>query len=167
MNLIQQLTIVAIMKVTQIMQRTRAIMVIEDDPDDQELLEETFRSLDYPNPVIFFSDGHEALNYLHQTDAPPAIIISDINMPKINGIEIRKRINRSPELRKLDIPFVFLTTLSQKGSVGDACSVSDHGFFTKPNSMEDLRNTIKTILEYWVQRHTPALYFRQPDRANS
>ena len=144
------------------MQRTRPIMIIEDDLDDQELLQETFRSLDYPNPVIFFSNGKDALNYLHQTSAPPALIISDINMPRMNGFEVKKRIDRSPELGKLDIPFVFLTTQSSKNA--EACSVSDHRFFTKPNTMVDLHNTIKTIVEHWVPRYSGALYIRQPER---
>ena len=148
------------MEFTNSMQRTRPIMIIEDDMDDQELLQETFRSLDYPNPVIFFSNGNDALNYLRQTSAPPALIISDINMPKMNGFEIRKTINKSPDLGKLDIPFVFLTTQLQKSA--DACSVSDHRFFTKPNTMVGLRNTIRTILEHWVPSYTAARYARQP-----
>ena len=148
------------------MQGTRPIMVIEDDMDDQELLQETFRSLNYPNPVIFFSNGSDALNYLHQTSSPPALIISDINMPKINGIEIRNRINASPELGRLDIPFVFLSTLSQKEAIVDSGSLHDYCFFTKPYRMADLRHTIKTIVEYWVPRYTPVLYFRQPEQAN-
>ena len=130
-------------------------MVIEDDLDDQDLLEEAFRTLDYPNPTIFFSNGYDALNYLHQCSAPPALIISDINMPKINGIEILKRINRTPELKKLDIPFVFLTTLSQKEAAASSNSVSGQPFFTKPTTMEGLRNVIRSIMEYRVQRGAP------------
>jgi CheY-like chemotaxis protein len=87
-------------------------------------------------------------------------------MPKMNGFEIRKRIDKSPELRKLEIPFVFLTTLSKNGAVANANSIDDHGFFTKPNTMDDLRITIKSIVEYWVQRTTPALYLRQSDRSH-
>ena len=139
------------MTVTHCTESARAIMIIEDDMDDQELLKETFSDLNYPNPVIFFSNGKDALNYLHQTSAPPALIISDINLPKMNGLEIKNRIYESSELRKLDIPFVFLTTLSESDADANVYSRSDHGFFTKPNTMEDLRNTIKTIAEYWVQ----------------
>ena len=151
------------MTFTRSMQWSRPIMIIEDDMDDQELLKETFRTLDYPNPVIFFSNGTDALKHLHQTSVPPVLIISDINMPKMNGFDVRKSINRSPELRKLDLPFVFLSTLAQKDAVDDACTIPDHSFFTKPNSMEGLRRTIKTIVEYWVQRYTPCLYISKPE----
>jgi CheY-like chemotaxis protein len=148
------------------MQGARAIIVIEDDMDDQEFITEAFNALNYTNPVIFFSNGNDALDYLHQTSDPPVLILSDINMPKMNGFEVKKRINKSPELRKLDIPFVFLSTLSKKEAVSNAHSLTDHDFFTKPYSMGDLRNTIKDIVEYWVRRYSPAPYNPQPANYN-
>jgi CheY-like chemotaxis protein len=140
------------------MMRSGPIMIIEDDRDDQELLEETFSTLNYPNEVIFFANGIEALEYLDKTSTPPALIISDINMPVINGFEIKKKINRDSDLRNRCIPFIFFTTAAQKCAVVDAYSLSDQGFFSKPNSMENLRNTIKTIVDYWLRSYTPALY---------
>ena len=137
-------------------------MIIEDDMDDQELLEETFSILDYPNPVIFFSNGNEALEYLLETNTPPVLIISDINMPKISGIEVREKINSNKKLQKLQIPYVFFTT-AQKATVVDACSLSDYGFFTKPNTMLEIQNTIKTIMEYWLECYTPSLFIKQAD----
>jgi CheY-like chemotaxis protein len=131
------------------------IIVIEDDRDDQELLEETFSSLNYPNPVIFFTNGNDFLEYLGKTRTSPALIISDINMPKIDGFEIKRAINGNKDLQKLHVPFVFFTTSAQKSAVSDAFSLSDQGFFSKPNSMENLRHTIKTIVDYWLASHTP------------
>jgi DNA-binding NtrC family response regulator len=143
--------------ILQAMQRTGPIIVIEDDRDDQEFLEAAFSILDFPNPIIFFSNGHDALEYLHQTVAPPVLIISDINMPLINGFEVRQRINHSRKLRDLNIPFVFLTTGTQYEAVINAYSIADQGFFTKPNSMEGLRDIIKIIVEYWVHSYRPGL----------
>src|SRR5688572_15475822 len=128
------------------MQKTGPIMIIEDDMDDQEFLEETFSILDYPNPVIFFSNGNEALEYLLETNTPPVLIISDINMPIISGIEVREKINSNKKLRELRIPYVFFTT-AKKASVVNECSLADHDFFTKPNTMLEIQNTIKTIME--------------------
>jgi CheY-like chemotaxis protein len=144
------------------MKKTGPIIIIEDDMDDQEVLEETFSILDYPNPVIFFSDGNEALEYLLETNTPPVLIISDINMPKISGIEIREKINSDEKLQKLQIPYVFFTT-AEKATVVGACSLSDHGFFTKPNTILEIQNTIKIILEYWLERYTPSLFIKQAD----
>ena len=143
------------------MGKTGPIVIIEDDRDDQELLEETFSVLDYPNPVIYFTDGNEALKYL-ETNIPPVLIISDIDMPKISGIEIREKINSNKKLQKLKIPYVFFTT-AQRAAVVGTCSLSDHGFFTKPNTVLEIQNTIKTILEYWLERYTPSLLIKQAD----
>ena len=137
-------------------------MIIEDDMDDQEFLEETFSILDYPNPVIYFSNGNEALVYLLETNTPPVLIISDINMPEISGIEVREKINSNKKLQKLQIPYVFFTT-AQKATVEDACSLSDYGFFTKPNTILEIQNTIKTIMEYWLECYTPSLVMKQAD----
>ena len=136
-------------------------MIIEDDRDDQELLEETFSILDYPNPVIFFSNGQEALEYLLEANTPPVLIISDINMPKMNGLETREKIISNNQLQQLQIPFVFLTTAAPKATVLDAFSLSDQGFFVKPNTMHELQNTIKTIVEYWLGSYTPTLFHNQ------
>jgi CheY-like chemotaxis protein len=144
------------------MKKTGPIMIIEDDMDDQEILEETFLILDYPNPVIFFSNGNEALEYLLETNTPPVLIISDINMPEISGIEIREKINSDKKLQNLQIPYVFFTT-AQKSSVLSECSLSDYGFFTKPNTMLEIQNTIKNIMEYWLECHTPSLVIKQAD----
>jgi len=137
-------------------------MIIEDDRDDQEMLEETFSLLDYPNPVIFFTNGNEALEYLLETNTPPVLIISDINMPKISGIEVREKINSNVKLQNLQIPYVFFTT-TEKAAVEGTCSLSDYGFFTKPNTMLEIQNIIKTIVEYWLGCCTPSLLIDQTD----
>ena len=137
------------------------IMIIEDDMDDQEFLEETFSILDYPNPVIYFSDGNEALEYLLETKIPPVLIISDVNMPKISGIEIREKINSNEKLQKLQIPYVFFTT-AQRAMVVGSCSLSDYGFFTKPSTMREMQNTIKSIVEHWLGCYTPR-FIKQND----
>lgn len=133
-------------------------MVIEDDRDDQELLEETFSSLSYPNQVIFFRNGDEALTYLKKANTPPVLIISDVNMPKVDGFEVKKEINGSRQLQNLHIPFVFFTTSARREAVVSAFALSDQGFFSKPYNMEDLRKTIKTIVDYWLRCHTPGVY---------
>lgn len=132
-------------------------MIIEDDKDDQELLEETFSTLDYPNLVIFFTNGNEALEYLLQANTPPVLIISDVNMPNISGFEIREKINNNKKLQRLQIPYVFFTTAAQKATVEGRYSLPDQGFFKKPNTMHDFQNTIKTIVEYWLGSYAPSI----------
>ena len=75
------------------------IIVIEDDRDDQELLVEIFHSLGYENQIIYFHDGNDALAYLNKTDVQPFLILSDINMPKLNGFELRNKIFTDQQLQ--------------------------------------------------------------------
>jgi CheY-like chemotaxis protein len=69
------------------------IIVIEDNLADQRILVEIFKNLNYENELLFFNDGLEALEFLNKADKIPFLIISDINMPKINGFELRSRIH--------------------------------------------------------------------------
>ena len=138
------------------MNKNGPIVIIEDDIDDQEILEVIFQKLDYKNKVVFFSDGNEALEYLNKTEIIPFLILSDINMPKINGFELRSRIHTNELLQVKCIPYLFFTTTANKESVIDAYAMSVQGFFVKPNSYEKLENTIRKIMEYWKECIAPS-----------
>jgi CheY-like chemotaxis protein len=63
---------------------------------------------------MFFDDGNAALNFLMKTEVEPFIILSDINMPKLNGIDLREKIHKNEQLRFKSIPFLFLSTREKK-----------------------------------------------------
>jgi len=140
------------------MQKQGPIIVIEDDRDDQEILDEIFKKLNYPNKVIFFSDGYAALDYITQTNVQPFLILSDINMPKLDGFELRKKIHNNEELRVRCIPYLFFTSGADRKAVTDAYSMSAQGFFIKPGRMIDLENTIRKIIDYWLECYAPNQY---------
>lgn len=140
------------------MNKTGPIIVIEDDIDDQEMLEEIFLKLGYKNKIVYFADGNEALEYLNQTDVQPFLILSDINMPRINGFELRSKVFTNEQLQTKCIPYLFFTTSATKKSVTDAYALSVQGFFQKPNSMKGLENTIRKIIEYWQECIAPSQY---------
>ncbi|MDB5247972.1 MAG: histidine kinase [Segetibacter sp.] len=125
------------------------IIFVEDDLDDQELLKDALQELKIPNDYKFFANGLEALYYLETTADQPFIIFSDINMPLLNGIELRNQIFKSEYLREKSIPFVFLTTASNNLLVKQAYDLSVQGFFKKPETFPELQSVIKQILEYW------------------
>ncbi len=137
------------------MNKNGPIIVIEDDVDDQETLDQIFRSLAYENSIIYFSDSEEALTYLRDTQIKPFLILSDINMPKLNGFELRKEIHTNENLNMKCIPYLFFTTTSTQKAVVDAYSQSVQGFFVKANTVEKLERTIKRIIEYWQECEAP------------
>jgi CheY-like chemotaxis protein len=140
------------------MNKVGPIIVIEDDLDDQEVLVEIFHNLGYVNKIIYFHDGNDALAYLNKSDVQPFLILSDINMPKISGFELRNRVFTNEQLQTKCIPYLFFTTSANKKSVIDAYTMSVQGFFVKPNSMQALENTIRKIVEYWQECIAPSQF---------
>jgi CheY-like chemotaxis protein len=137
------------------MNKNGAIVIVEDDMEDQEMFSEVFNELNYKNEIIFFNDGQEALAYLTEKTSEPFIVFSDINMPKLNGIELRKQIHENEDIRMKTIPYLFFTTTAEQEAVVDAYSKSIQGFFIKPVSFQELKSTIKIIVEYWQKCESP------------
>jgi CheY-like chemotaxis protein len=137
------------------MNKNGAIIIVEDDLDDQEMFKEVFNELNYQNEILFFNDGQEALAYLTAETREPFIVFSDINMPKLNGIELRKKIYENENIRLKTIPYLFFTTSAVQEAVMDAYSKSVQGFFVKPTSFKDLKSMITTIVEYWRKCESP------------
>jgi CheY-like chemotaxis protein len=99
--------------------------------------------------VIFFSDGEQALKYLTESEVEPFIIFSDINMPKLSGMELRAKIHENEDLRLKSIPYLFFSTSAEQSHVVDAYSKSIQGFFIKPTNFSEIKQTVKTIVDYW------------------
>ncbi len=137
------------------MNKRGPIVIIEDDMDDQEILTEIFQELDYKNKLVFFGDSVQALEYLTNTDIEPFLVLSDINMPKLNGIELREKVHNNEDLRLKSIPYLFFSTSAEQKHVVDAYSRSIQGFFIKPNNYADLKSTIVKIVEYWQECVSP------------
>jgi len=125
------------------------IISIEDDEDDQYLIGQVIRQLNLPNSLHFFSNGQTALNYLKTTVEQPFLILCDINMPIMNGLELRKEINGSEYLRNKSIPFVYLTTAANNQLVRDAYDSMVQGFYKKAIDYSGLNQQLKLIVEYW------------------
>ncbi|RYZ20591.1 MAG: response regulator [Chitinophagaceae bacterium] len=137
------------------MNKNGPVIIIEDDIDDQEILTEVFRQLNYPNPIHFFQNGLEALDFLNQTDVIPFLILSDVNMPKIDGFALREKVKMDAKLQVKCIPYLFFTTSASQKAVIDAYSMSVQGFFVKENRMSELKDTISVIMQYWQKCSSP------------
>ena len=138
-----------------IMNKNGPVIIIEDDPDDREFLREIFKKLNYQNEVLFFFDGELALEHINTTEDLPFLVLSDINMPKLNGFALREKLKTDEKLSNKCIPYLFFSTASNQKSVIDAYSLSVQGFFVKPSSMVELEKTISVIMEYWRRCAAP------------
>lgn len=125
------------------------IISIEDDEDDQFLLAQVIKQLGVENEIRFFTNGQVALHYFETTEEQPFLILCDINMPIMNGLELRKRINQSDYLRQKSIPFVFLTTAADPDIIREAYKESVQGFFQKATDFAGFQNQVKMLFDYW------------------
>src|SRR3954453_8126181 len=93
------------------------IIIIEDDREEQDILKEVFAGMEVKNQLVFFDGCEEAYTYLEKTFEKPFLVLTDINLPGMTGIELRAKINANEFLRKKSIPFIFLTTAVQRYAV--------------------------------------------------
>ena len=131
------------------------IIIIEDDQDDRELIKNAFEKLKYPNKLFFFQNGEEALKYLNKPHEPTFLIMSDINMPKLTGFELRKKLKEDSELEIKCIPYLFFSTSNTQNEVIEAYKLSVQGFFVKPQNHHELEKTLSVIMEYWKRCSAP------------
>lgn len=126
------------------------ILIIEDDIDDKELLEELIIEIGVVNNIVWKLNGAEALSYLCTTTDPMFIFFSDINMPIMNGLELKRKIEADPVLRKKSIPFIFYSTTANLETVVEAYTdLTIQGFFKKGSDYNRTKAVVKTIIEYW------------------
>jgi CheY-like chemotaxis protein len=125
------------------------IIVVEDDPEDQELFRDAITELGISNPIIFLNNGESGLEFLRASTEQPFIIFCDINIPKMNGLELREQIDADEELRRKSIPFIFYTTSLNKAEINQAYNHTVQGYFKKEDSFELTKKTLKMILDYW------------------
>lgn len=131
------------------------LIIIEDDPDDQEMIKRVLSKMGLANEQKFFANGEQAIQYLESTSDKPFLIISDINMPLMNGLELKKYIQSKESLRRKCYPFVFLTTTVTASQVQLAHTLAVEGFFAKGHSYDELKDVLQTIISYWQRANHP------------
>ena len=125
------------------------ILLIEDDIDDQEFIIDAIQTLELPNEIKTFVNAQKALEFLKVETEQPFIIISDVNLPVMNGLQLKLEIQQNEFLRMKAIPFVFLTTSADPKSVKEAFELEAQGFFVKENTYKGIRQQLKQIIDYW------------------
>jgi len=131
------------------MNKRGPLVLVEDDADDQEMIVLALESLGLAKHTKIFHEPESALNFLYESDVKPFLIISDMNMPKMDGLKFKETIESCRILKDKRIPFVFLSTASSESCINRAYDLRVQGFFEKGKSFDDLKKSLNTILEYW------------------
>lgn len=137
------------------MRNAGEIIIIEDDQDDREFLHEILQSLKIPNKIVFFEDPTLVIDYIRQKSVVPFMILSDINMPKLNGFELRTLIMQQKDLCEKCVPYIFLSTSDNPENIKKAYQCSAHGYFKKESSFTSYQNVINKIVSYWQCSNSP------------
>ena len=139
------------------MKKDGPIIIIDDDEDDRLIFEEILKTLDLPNEIILLGDSTEVIPFLQQEHIKPFMVISDINMPKMNGFELRDEILKDPHLTEKTLPFIFFTTVGNGYTVEEAFKRTIQGYFHKTSDMHQLKDTLKEITDYWRDAVVPEI----------
>jgi response regulator RpfG family c-di-GMP phosphodiesterase len=131
------------------------IILVEDDDDDKDIFSEVLKDLDIPNRLISFSKPADAYHFLEKNEEQPFIIISDVNLPGMSGLEFKNKLDHNEKLKKKSIPFIFYSTSAEKKFVNEAyIQLTVQGFFLKGQSMKEIKDQLRIIFEYWkICRH--------------
>ena len=134
--------------------RMRPILLVEDDPVDQEMIGLAFTRASVANRVITMANGQEALDYLMapgRETVLPAVIILDLNMPLMDGFEFLRRIKAEP--RFAAIPVVVLTTSQFDRDLTQSYALGASSCLTKPGDFEQLVKMAAEVDQYWCRRN--------------
>ena len=126
-----------------------AVVIIEDDADDQDVIKMLCQQMNICDQLVFIENGTKALQYLRSAKQKPFLILCDINMPGMNGLDLRNEINKDEELRKKSIPFIFFSTAATNKQIERAYDMTVQGFFLKGNTFDETAESLDLIFKYW------------------
>jgi len=136
----------------------KPILLVEDNPDDVTFTLRAFRQNNIGNEVVVASDGEQALQVLLPSSAArafqPALVLLDIKLPKIDGLDVLRRIRADPRTESL--PVVVLTTSNEETDIVGAYRLGANSFVRKPVAFSDFLNVAKMLGMYWLVLNQPA-----------
>ena len=132
------------------------ILLVEDSPEDAEMTLRALRQKNLGNQVHWVKDGEEALEYLfgrgryagRRHDHPPKLVLLDIKMPKVDGIEVLRRLKQNPATRS--VPVVVMTSSNEERDVVESYQLGVNSYIVKPVQFDAFLDTVAKIGLYWV-----------------
>ena len=136
--------------------QTKVILLVEDNQDDEELALLAFRKSNIANKVVVARDGAEALDYLFGTgahagrDSPvlPQLVLLDLKLPKIDGLEVLKRLRADPRTRRL--PVVVLTSSREEHDLIESYDLGANSYVRKPVDFARFAEAVQQLQMYWL-----------------
>ncbi len=133
-----------------------AILLVEDDANDQILIQRAFAKAEIKNPVYTVEDGDAAVAYLagegayaDRDDHPlPGVVLLDLKLPRRSGLEVLEWVRQSPTLRRL--PIVVLTSSRESADVNRAYDLGANSYLVKPVGFDALTDLVRILQGYWV-----------------
>jgi len=138
---------------------TGHILVAEDDPTDAYFFQRAFKRAGLPVTLHFVRDGQEVLDYLQGAEPfadrirhpLPQLVLLDLNMPRVDGYEVLKRVRRQPDLNGLQI--VIFSGSDQPKDIERALGLGANSYLVKPHSMEELTAVVGLFKKHWLEGH--------------
>jgi CheY-like chemotaxis protein len=143
------------------MSQTGIVLLVEDNPDDVDLTIRAFKKNAIPAEVVVARDGEEALEYLfaacgngnRNPAAVPKVVLLDLKLPKLDGIEVLRRLRAREGTRRL--PVVVLASSNEQRDIVASYDSGANGFVCKPNAFPDLVKAVGVLGLYWLQVNEP------------
>ena len=140
----------------------RVLLLVEDNPTDEKLTIRAFKKCGVSNDVVVVRDGAEALDYLFATgkhegrdpSALPAVVLLDLKLPRIDGLEVLRRIRNNEATRSL--PVVILTASKEHEDIARGYSLGANAYVRKPVDFAEFAEAAKTLGLFWLLLNEPA-----------
>lgn len=146
----------------------RRILLVEDSPRDTEMTLDAFQQYHLVNEIVALRDGAEALDYLYRRGAyadraegDPAVILLDLKMPRVDGLEALRQIKADARLRV--IPIVVMTSSREEQDLVQSYQLGVNAYVVKPLEFHDFIDAIKVVGAFWAVLNEPPP--REPPRA--
>ena len=138
--------------------QTVEILIVEDNPHDLELAMHAFQMHRFSNKIDVARDGQEALEYLLDCNSRvggvlPKVILLDLKLPKVGGLEVLREIRANPSLRHL--PVVILTSSREEGDIVKSYDLGVNSYIVKPVDFDKFVETVQTLGLYWLLLNEP------------